>query len=650
MAHGWRHFLGDILKSMNRFTVPTGNAAVLFALLAASLTTAALADAPLTAVYQGQTIRFTHIASTSAGIAVGVEDPGFQTLLRSTGALLTWKPGERYILITTSVPTVVSFALGDRRYDVGPVALEASFAPYERGSEAYLPMTEVLRGLDLALRQDGAIAILQPQLASLDVRQASDRVVLVAHGGATLHPRIVTQTPKEVTYAFDGVGTALIGTRQINSGGVRSVAIANSGTVRDPTTLVTVELTGGATAQPPQNTDERDVLLSFSGTGAPPEAIAQESPTPEPAPEAENNSANGPAAGPSLVTGVTAQSVAGGVTVTIAVNGNADFEWHRLREPDNRFWVDIKNAQLQGPPIEESAPSPVVSVRVRQDDPTTVRVALSLDGSKPISVAPSATGLLVEVGMQDVADAPRSGSGTIGSVLSASENATPVTPAPLENASGGYGNSDETNWKFGPRSSYVPTNPRLIVIDPGHGGSDRGTIHGGVAEADLTLDMAKRLREILVARGWQVKMTRETDVDVYAANDSAHDELQARVDVANQAGARLFVSVHVNAFINSGPSGTTCYVSKPEDVALAHVIEGQLAGDGTKDDGIVRSHLYVTLHTRMPAVLIETAFLSNPGDYALLTSSAWRQKVAQEIADGIGQYAQEYPVPNQPAQ
>jgi N-acetylmuramoyl-L-alanine amidase len=52
----------------------------------------------------------------------------------------------------------------------------------------------------------------------------------------------------------------------------------------------------------------------------------------------------------------------------------------------------------------------------------------------------------------------------------------------------------------------------------------------------------------------------------------------------------------------------------------------------------------------MPAVLIETAFLSNPSDYALLTSTAWREKVVEEMADGIAQYAQEYPTPNQPAQ
>jgi N-acetylmuramoyl-L-alanine amidase len=344
------------------------------------------------------------------------------------------------------------------------------------------------------------------------------------------------------------------------------------------------------------------------------------------------------------VTGVTVEPAADGVSVAIAITGSATYEWHRLREPDNRFWVDIENAQLQGPAIDQSAPAPLLSVRVRQVDSTTVRVALSLSGPKSIALTSSPDGLGLAIGSEDVADAVRSGSGGVGGASAA------VAAAPLEQSEPGTGSSDDTSWKFGPRSSYVATNPRLIVIDPGHGGSDVGTMHGGVSEKELTLDMAKRLRAILIGRGWEVRMTRETDVDVYAPNDSPHDELQARDDIANKAGARLFVSIHANAFINSGPYGTTTYISKPDDVAFAHFVESHLAADGTKDDGIVKSHLYVTLHARMPAVLIETAFLTNPGDYALLTSAAWRQKVAQEIADGIGQYAQAYPVPNQPAQ
>jgi N-acetylmuramoyl-L-alanine amidase len=631
---------------INRFIARTGSpsAGVVLALMVAAHAIPALADGSFTAIYQRHTVRFTHVASSDGTTAIGIEDPGFQTLLRETGAVLTWKPGERYILITTSAPVVISFALGDRRYDVGPIALQASFAPYERGSEPYLPFDEVLHGLGLGQRRDGSVVVLQPQLDALDTRQDGNRMMLFAHGGAPLHPRIVRESDTAVIYAFDGVGTSLSGTRQINAGGVRTVQVSVSGTVRNPTTLVTVELTAGAVAEPPRQ-EERDVALTFDGAAPAQPPTTQESPTAEPAPEAEATS------GPTLITGVSVHPGSDGVTVAIAIAGNATYEWHRLRDPDNRFWLDIKVAQLQGPPIEENESAPLVSLRVRQGDANTVRIALTLTGPKPVALTPSTTGLGITVGTQDVADAPRSGSGSIGSVVSESQqNAALVTPAPLDQSASGSENPEDSTWKFAPRSKYVPTNPRLIVLDPGHGGSDRGTIHGGVEEANLALDMAKRLRDILIARGWQVKMTRETDVDVYAPDDSPHQELQARVDVANHAGARLFVSIHANAYINSGPYGTTFYVSKPDDLAFARTVETHLASDGTKDDGIVKSHLYVTLHTRMPAVLIETAFLSNPSDYALLTSPAWRQKVAQEIADGIGQYAQEYPVPNQPAQ
>jgi N-acetylmuramoyl-L-alanine amidase len=633
------------LNWINRFIDRTGSAAVALGVMlcAAAVPVPASADSPLTASYQGRSIRFTHVASRSGETAVGVNDPGLQAILRDTGAFVTWKPGERYILITTSTPTVVSFALGDRRYDVGPIALQASIAPFLDGDEAYLPLREVLRSLDLALRQDNGVGVIQPQLAALDVQQDGARVTLLAHGAAALHARVAAEGSDAVTYVFDGVGTTLAGNRQVGVGGVRSVMISNSGTVREPMTLVTVTMEPGAVAEPPQNADGHDVVLAFDASpsaGPPngPESVGPPPPPEEPPPAPISNAG-------ALVSGVSVASASDGLAVTIAVSGNASYEWHRLRQPDNRFWIDIKNAQLQEAPFEQSEADPLSSMRVRQVDSATVRVALSLAGPKAIGIAPSATGVEITIGTQDVADEPRSGSGSIGSVVAAQQAGPAVTPAASDSSAIG-----DDSWKFGARSSYAPSNPRLIVIDPGHGGSDIGTMHGGVAEAQLTLDMAKRLRDILVERGWQVKMTRETDVDVYAPNDSAHDELQARDDVANRAGARLFISIHANAYINSGPYGTTCYISKPDDVALAHFVERHLASDGTKDDGVIKSHLYVTLHARMPAVLVEAAFLTNPGDYALLTSPTWRQKVAQEMADGIAQYARTYPVANQPAQ
>jgi N-acetylmuramoyl-L-alanine amidase len=631
------------LNWINRFIVRTGSVAapVAFAILAFVSALPARADASLNAVYQGQTIRFTQLATVSGASAIGVNDSGFQTLLRACGASLTWRPGERYVLITTSAPVVVSFAIGDRRYDVGPIALQASFAPYQRADDVYLPLNEVFRGLDLALRQDARGAVLQPQLATLDVHQDGNRVIIRAHGGAPLHPRVVRESDAEVTYAFDGVGTSLTGVRRVAGGGVREVRIATGGTTRSPTTLVTVELESGTDAEPPR-LDGRDAELAFDGPSNGAQALPREAPTPEAPPAAE------PTNGPASVTGVSVSQSGDGVAVAIAIDGSASYEWHRLREPDNRFWVDIKNARLQDGPIDQTEPSPLVSMRVRQADPSTVRIALSLVGPKAIALTPSQTGLGILGGGQDLANAARFGNGSVGAIVSAAQDTTAlVTPAPLDAYAAADNSGD--SWKFGLRSKYVPTNPHLIVIDPGHGGSDRGSVHGGIAEADVALDMSKRLRDILIARGWQVKMTRATDVDVYAPGDTAHQELQARVDVANNAGARLFVSIHANAFINSGPYGTTVYISKPDDAALARIVESHLAADGTKDDGIVKSHLYVTLHARMPAVLIETAFLSNPSDYALLASPAWRQKVAQEIADGIGQYARDYPAPNQSA-
>jgi N-acetylmuramoyl-L-alanine amidase len=635
------------LNWINRLRAPTGRllASAALALASATIALPAHADSAFTATYQGHVIRFTHVSSQSGATAIGVNDPGFAALLRDTGALLTWKPGERYVLITTAVPTVVSFSVGDRRYDVGTIALQASFAPYLAGEEAYLPFQDVLGALDLALRQDAGVAILQPQLAALDVRQEGAAATLFAHAGAPLHARVVQESAGTITYAFDGVGTTLYGTRQVGAGGVRNVQITGSGTVRQPVTLVTVTLEPGAVASAPQNTDGRDVVLSFNGAGnAPPSQVeAQASSAPQ-------TSGAATPSGAAIVSNVSVAPAADGVTVSIAVQGDAEYEWHRLREPDNRFWIDIKNAQLAGAPVEANEASPLQSMRVRQSDPETVRIALSLIGPKAIAIQPSTGGLAITIGRQDVADEPRAGTGSVGSIVAAAQEAPAVTPAPQDDAIAGTGATDDSAWKFGPRGDYVATDPRLIVIDPGHGGSDPGTQHGGLSEADLTLDMAKRLRVILVARGWEVKLTHEANVDVYAPNDSPHDELQARVDVANKAGARIFVSIHVNAYVNPGPNGTTEYISKASDVPLGKAIETHVSDDGTKDDGVIKAHYYVTYHARMPAVLIETAFLTNPQDYALLASPSWRQQIVQEIADGIGDYAREYPLPNQPSQ
>jgi N-acetylmuramoyl-L-alanine amidase len=658
---------GNTLNGIYRRIVRIGS---LFALISAcTVVRATAAEQTLVAQYQGREIRFTHVERGDAGLAIGVEDPGLAALLQTTGAMLTWQPGERYVLITTAEPVVVSFSVGDRRYDIGPISLEGPFAPYQHGDEVYVPLNAVLRGLDLVLRQAGPVAVLQPQLASLDVKASAYGATVVAHGGAALDPRIVHQSASAIVFAFEGVGTSLARMHAVDAGGVKSIGVEQTGTVRDPETLVTVTLQPGATLRPPRSDDDRDVVLAFdSGDSVapspapafPPPSSIVPAPLKQSAPTA-TAAASSPPTGPTQVTGLVVQPTTDGYTIAIEISGNATFQWHRLRPPDNRFWVDISGAQLQGTAVDEPEPAPLGALRVRQMDPQTVRVALSLQGPEETMISPTVNGLTITVAVTDSpAGLAQTGSGSVGTVLSSTEQAAPVTPAPAGEYAGGL-SSAETGWKFGPHgSSYVPTVTRLIVIDPGHGGPDTGAIHNGTTEAELNLAISFRLAKILRSRGWKVTLTRTTDSDVLATRTSTTEsedlgyhsrdafDLQARDDIANMAGPRLLVSVHCNSFINSGPNGVTVYYAKPVDLPLAEVMSHVLGNNlGLKDDGIVKSHLYVPLHANAPTVLIETAFLSNPYDYAKLTSESWQELLATDIADAIEEYADKYPVSSQ---
>lgn len=617
------------MSSINRCIARTSSLVLLLALCAGGW-----ASAKPTVIFEGKTLPMTVASAAGGKSAISVRDPGLAELLRDLGAAMTWNPGDRYALFTTAEPQIVSFAVGDARYDVGPRSAQAAFAPYELNGSVYVPFDELMSALYVLPKRDGGTTIvLQPQLASFDVRGAGDGSTIVARAAVPLHPRTVSDTPAQLVYAFDGVGTTLVGSRAVRAPGIRSVAFVQSGSVRDPVTTVTIDLQPGTTHGRPGSDDDRAFTLAIGGGAAAAAAVADVEPTDAAVPgptEAPTQTVQTATAGPAIakVTAVEGHGGPNGFSVDVSVTGDATYDWHRLRAPDNRFWIDIHGARLVAPIPDAPGSGVVAGMRVHQDDPDDVRIAFDLAGQQRLDVQPNANGLHVAIyDDEGGADVARSGQGTIGTAA-----AVAVAPTPAPSA---------TPWKFGARpSGPVARNPRLIVIDPGHGGSDPGAGRGGVLEKNLTLDMAKRLRDILIARGWEVSLTRTTDVDVYKPDDSAHDELQARDDVANGAGARLLVSIHVNSFINAGPSGTTTYYSKPMDVPLAQAVQAEAAATlGTRSDGIVKSHLYITLHAQMPAILVETAFLSNPDDLAKLTSEAWRQKLALAIADGIKDYA-----------
>lgn len=187
---------------------------------------------------------------------------------------------------------------------------------------------------------------------------------------------------------------------------------------------------------------------------------------------------------------------------------------------------------------------------------------------------------------------------------------------------------------------------RKIAIDPGHGGNDAGAIGPtGVMEKDVTLRVALELRRLLEAEGAEVIMTRDTDRTVSPKGAKASDieELGARCDVGNRAGADIFISIHADSFTRPEARGTTGYYYGKSTTGrgqkLADCIRRNLVEQlGTPSRGTQPCNFYVVKNTDMPATLIELGFISNKEEEKLLDSKEGVQKAAHGILDGIEDY------------
>ncbi|AKL93977.1 N-acetylmuramoyl-L-alanine amidase LytC [Clostridium aceticum] len=199
--------------------------------------------------------------------------------------------------------------------------------------------------------------------------------------------------------------------------------------------------------------------------------------------------------------------------------------------------------------------------------------------------------------------------------------------------------------EFLPRNNQQsPTKTPLIVIDPGHGGTDPGAISpiSGLMEKDLVLDVAKRLNKLLTEAGFNTYMTRETDTSVALAD---------RAKIANQLQADLFISVHANAAGASTARGIE-NLYYPSDInpndhrpnkKLAEIFQREMVKvTGAHSRNIVaRDKLVVLRDTTMPAVLSEIGFLTNAEEVARLATSEYRQLVAEGMFQGIVKYFEE---------
>ncbi|MFL0507548.1 SH3 domain-containing protein [Ureibacillus sp. 179-F W5.1 NHS] len=170
-----------------------------------------------------------------------------------------------------------------------------------------------------------------------------------------------------------------------------------------------------------------------------------------------------------------------------------------------------------------------------------------------------------------------------------------------------------------------------IVIDPGHGGNDRGTTGvSGTEEKDINLKTVELLTSKLRSAGADVILTRESDTYV---------DLRKRVSISHQNGADAFISIHYDATEDSSISGFTTYYTNSYQRELAEYVHNGLSEKVTiRDRGVQPGNYLVTRENKQPAILIELGYLSNPSEERIVTTDYYREQATLGIYQGILDY------------
>lgn len=202
-------------------------------------------------------------------------------------------------------------------------------------------------------------------------------------------------------------------------------------------------------------------------------------------------------------------------------------------------------------------------------------------------------------------------------------------------------------------SASESTEKKVIVLDPGHGGEDGGTIGvNGVYEKDLNLEVSKTLAAVLRFAGYEVIETRTEDVLLYDRNVDFKGkkkvlDLAARLEIAQNAMPDIFVGIHMNAFPEDKYSGLTVYYSKNHpsgyDAArgLQAAVKSALQPDNNRAIKAAGSNIFLLNRLECPAILIECGFLSNPEECLRLSSDEYRQQLSFVFFSSLASFLEE---------
>ena len=191
-----------------------------------------------------------------------------------------------------------------------------------------------------------------------------------------------------------------------------------------------------------------------------------------------------------------------------------------------------------------------------------------------------------------------------------------------------------------------------IVLDSGHGGEDPGKIGVNQAkEKDVNLKIAKKTKERLEKKGWKVVMTREKDVmlgDPAAGNKKIHD-MKARVERINKTMPQAAVSIHQNSYEDPEIHGAQVfyYIHSREGEAVAKILQESLQEIDPENHRRAKANetYYLLRRTKVPTVIVECGFLTNPEEAEKLSGEEYQEQVAEAVAKGIAkclEYLNEY--------
>lgn len=194
-------------------------------------------------------------------------------------------------------------------------------------------------------------------------------------------------------------------------------------------------------------------------------------------------------------------------------------------------------------------------------------------------------------------------------------------------------------------ASEPPLKDIIITIDPGHGGRDPGTRYKNILEKDLNLEISKVLRDTLMEKGATIHLIREEDEDLSSKWDSGkkRGDLYRRILFIQKVKSDLYLSIHLNWYNNAYHQGAEVLYNpiNPNNKILGEKIMESFRENTYTKRKLITTDLYLYRNTRVPGVLIECGFLSNPNERYLLQTEKYQKKVAEVITNGVIEYLKE---------